>query len=136
MLKMASPAPNFKDKQVSSANEVSKQDAYRNLDSFTVFPDLPTEMRLKIWRSAFPPARHLKLDLSHHFSESTVSPDNMAMKEDEHEPPVTLLVNRESREETLKHYTVVWRTDAICPTKPYTEKPFCIYPVIDSVVSN
>jgi hypothetical protein len=60
----------------------------------------------------------------------------MAMKEDEHELPVTFFVNRESREEKLKHYAVVWRTDAICPTKPYTEKPFCICPAIDSVVSN
>jgi hypothetical protein len=91
-------------------------------------------MRIKIWRATFNP-RHLKFDLSHHFSESPVSPNNAAMKEDPQDPPATLFVNRESREQTLKYYFIVWRTDAICPTKPYTEKPFCIYPAIDSVVS-
>jgi hypothetical protein len=73
--------------------------------------------------------------LSHHFSESSVSPNNVAMKEDPQDPPATLFVNRESREQTLKYYFIVWRTDAILPTKPYTEKPFCIYPSIDTVVS-
>jgi hypothetical protein len=124
------PAPNFKS---SSGNAVLTRDV-NQLDSFTVFTNLPTEMRLKIWRSTFNP-RHLKLDLSHHFSESPVDPNDAAMKEDPQDPPATFFVNRESREETLKYYCIIWRTDAICPTKPYTEKPFCICPSIDSVVS-
>lgn len=130
LLKKALPAPDFKS---SSGNAVSTRDV-NQLDSFTVFPNLPTEMRIKIWRSTFNP-RHLKLDLSHHFSESSVSPNDVAMKEDPQDPPATLFVNRESREQTLKYYFIVWRTDAVLPTKPYTEKPFCIYPAIDTVVS-
>lgn len=40
--------------------EVSTQ-VLCKLDEFTVFPKLPTEMRLKIWRFTFPPGRKLRL---------------------------------------------------------------------------
>ncbi|KAE9363606.1 hypothetical protein N431DRAFT_564235 [Stipitochalara longipes BDJ] len=104
-------------------------------ESFTVFPKLVVELRLKVWRSAFPPPRHVKLDLSYHFCEHDISPEIEAMQDHDLSLPlpVTLFVNHESREETLRHYIVVWRSNMIDTVKGYIEKPFCLDPSCDSV---
>jgi hypothetical protein len=132
-LETMSVIPHTESQIESADSEGSSPDEKQDLESFTLFPKLPIELRLKIWRLALPPGRHVKMDLSHHFSESPTAPEYVTMKEDEHSPPITLYVNRESREETLRHYTVIFRTDAIRPTKEYKEKPFCLDPSRDSL---
>jgi hypothetical protein len=80
----------------------------KDLDTFPLFPKSPLELRLKIWRGAFPMPRFVNLGppcigpcckILHH-----------EVLRDQHVPlPVTLRINSESRIETLKCYTVVLR---------------------------
>lgn len=73
-----------------------------SLRSFTLFPKLPIELRLKIWRSTFP--RNRSIDLHKWAMARTYK----FLEEGEGLPaPVTLYVNSESRQETLKHYFIL-----------------------------
>lgn len=67
------------------------------LTEFTRFSELPTELRLKIWRCMFPRGR--LMDLS---AVLTVPKDYRFPT-----PPMTLSVNHESRTETLRRYWVL-----------------------------
>lgn len=74
-------------------------------DQFTLFPNLPIEVRLKIWQCTFV-KRHIDLDfhLAYRFimrGEGTYKPVDRYI-------PDALSVNRESRHETLKHYTFIY----------------------------
>jgi len=95
--------------------------------TFTRFPNLPIELRLMIWRHAFPPSRRIKI---YYFEEmemgSTVELGILPL-------PFTLHVNSESRRETLKHYCVVFRQDfPHNRTQPqYKELPLCFDPAKD-----
>lgn len=62
--------------------------------TFTLFPKLPTELRLMIWRAARPGPRTIELKWRNDIGRWT----SIA------KPPVILQVNAESREEALKHY--------------------------------
>jgi len=63
------------------------------LDEFLLFPKLPVELRLKVWNMRFVPRRvHIYPYIGK--DETPQSP----------EVPSTLLVNHESRDETMKHY--------------------------------
>jgi hypothetical protein len=82
----------------------------KDLDTFTLFPRLPLELRLKIWRRAFPKPRLVHIGpscsvcycWSHDYLKAKV----------QHIPLlVTLRINSESRTETLKFYTVIWRDE-------------------------
>ncbi|KAL3417918.1 hypothetical protein PVAG01_10928 [Phlyctema vagabunda] len=79
------------------------QPAKISLTSFECFPALPLELRLKIWRHTFPAFRIV--GISHQFASHQFtgwrSPDAS---------PITLQVNQESREETLKHYKLSFGT--------------------------
>jgi hypothetical protein len=61
---------------------------------FHPFPKLPTELRLQIWREAFPKARNVYLGVQ------------CCTRRPGADLPVTLMVSRESREETLRHYII------------------------------
>jgi hypothetical protein len=75
---------------------------------FHWFSQLPTELRLKIWREAFPAAgafilrgeRFPAYDCENHHLPCFWLPENS-------EPPVTLCVNSESREETMRNYYIM-----------------------------
>jgi hypothetical protein len=62
--------------------------------TFTCFPRLPTELRLKIWRHA-QPVRFLEISLH-----------EVARFSTRFAPPTILSINRESREEALKSYQI------------------------------
>src|SRR5271154_1142357 len=62
---------------------------------FPSFPSFPTEVRLLIWRAAIP------IDFSAH--PLALKPYSLATLS-RRIPPKTLLINRESRQETLKHF--------------------------------
>jgi len=86
-----------------------------SLDSFRLFPLLPIEIRLHIWTLTFPKGRRIEPwtyeEQDDGFVESRLTrsrrapnyrgPGFSCAKTD----PVALWVNRESRHETLKHYT-------------------------------
>ncbi|KAH6712604.1 hypothetical protein BKA61DRAFT_676419 [Leptodontidium sp. MPI-SDFR-AT-0119] len=91
------------------------------LDTFTCFPKLPIELRLKVWRWSFPRGR--EVSIAHElFSENPFSvfigdPSLVDYYSTERELndknassslPPTLFVNQESRQETLRHYVVVF----------------------------
>lgn len=74
---------------------------------FTVFSDLPTEIRLKIWRLLFPPPRTVNFKCYHYRDrkrDGFISNWNNSTK-----ILITLYINRESREETLRHYRIFLR---------------------------
>ncbi|CZR55835.1 uncharacterized protein PAC_05723 [Phialocephala subalpina] len=92
----------------------------KDFDDFQLFPRLPIELRLSIWRLSFPEARHVSLDTGfggdssiwvHSFRENV-----------EHPLPITLHINHESRAETLRHYTILFIGDL--PRFQNTEKRF------------
>ncbi|KAE9367322.1 hypothetical protein N431DRAFT_444475 [Stipitochalara longipes BDJ] len=62
----------------------------QDLDTFTPFPKLPIDLKLKIWRFTFPSCRR---------------PEDLTSL------LVTLRINKESREEVLKKYSVILRND-------------------------
>lgn len=78
---------------------------------FTCFPKFPMEVRLMIWRAAFPRARRIELRLQFYVS---LRCDGMSFEQNRkrfgapkyrgsRNNPITLRLNRESRQETLKH---------------------------------
>jgi hypothetical protein len=69
---------------------------------FHRFSDLPTELRLHIWREIFPPAGAFLLD-GRIQSFDRLDPVHFWLPENR-EPPVTLYINSESRKETRRHY--------------------------------
>ena len=60
-------------------------------DTFHSFRHLPTELRLQIWRSAFPRSRKVCISKEKRVNGA----------------PSTLFINRESRDETLRYYRVI-----------------------------
>ncbi|KAK0101131.1 hypothetical protein ONS96_006356 [Cadophora gregata f. sp. sojae] len=72
----------------------------RTLQKFTLFPYLPFEIRLMIWRAILPRGQLLKLIRECFW---------LTQKVDRGAPqlPISLQINRESRTETLKHYKVI-----------------------------
>lgn len=70
------------------------------LETFTPFPKLPLELRLKVWRSTFIP-RTVEVELTYTLVGKEVL---ITLTEN----PTTLWVNRESRSETLQHYSLLF----------------------------
>jgi hypothetical protein len=82
------------------------------LDSFALFPKLPIELRLKVWRNTFPRGRYVDLDDYHGFPiYSSIKTNGPFGKEPC--PPIALSVNKESRRETLRHYIIVFLEDPL-----------------------
>jgi hypothetical protein len=65
---------------------------------FPRFPELPTEIRLKIWESCLPDPRALEVDYG----------DRSEFLRCKYPPPIALQICRESRAEALKHYELVF----------------------------
>jgi hypothetical protein len=78
-------------------NILGVQPRAATFESFTLFPKLPVEVRLKIWRLSFPNNRKLEL----HFV--IINPFDILLAAVSTNP-AALYVNQESREETLRFY--------------------------------
>jgi hypothetical protein len=120
----------------------------RDLLEFTLFPNLPIEIRLKIWRTAFPRGKMVHLGdeymlrnmgggrLTFGTSQQPPPPFYPLRVEIETPLPVTLRINSESRHETLKHYIIVHRTNLELPQSEPARirkvRPFCYNPKLDT----
>ena len=71
--------------------------------TFTCFPQLPIELRLKIWRLTFPKFTY--------FWEQPVILYKWVLRMPQ--PPIAASINSESRQETLKHYTLLERAEKL-----------------------
>lgn len=113
------------------------------LGQFTLFPKLPIEIRLAIWRTAFPSGRDVDLSSSSACNRTVevfamMFSTNIQWKQPNElrnhlkaHFPVTFMVNRESRLETEKYYIIVLPQRSPC----YWLKPVPIWlnPNIDSL---
>jgi hypothetical protein len=84
-------------------------------NQFQLFGELPEELRLMIFKAAFPLRRTVQVELSlcHEILHSHTP------------PPITLRINRESRVETLKHYITL--------LKPTKKRPIYFHPGLDTI---
>lgn len=102
---------------------------------FVRFKDLPPELRLMIWRHAFPPGRHFDIDSHWVERRRSRSAETSSQLPSTIRPtpefPVTLFVNYESRHETLRHYHMISPQD--CFGQMCKAKPFWINPRKDSL---
>jgi hypothetical protein len=100
-----------------------------SLQSFQNFTKFPAEIRLKIYRCCFPPPR--RIDLRNLLRANVV----WTVRQNRHKKPprrcpclthklshpVTLFVNQESRQETLRHYKILHRK---CPRQSAEESTY------------
>ncbi|PVH74843.1 hypothetical protein DL98DRAFT_575407 [Cadophora sp. DSE1049] len=108
----------------------------RTLDSFNSFSQLPLEIRLSVWRFSFPRGRLINLDQYVAASfEWDADRDRTYGIETSCGLPPTLHVNQESRRETLKHYSLVFRIDReLNWITPKTRvRPLCYNPKLDTM---
>jgi hypothetical protein len=94
-----------------SDGELSMQNLVPPRTQFTFFNKLPIEMRIRIWRLCFPRPRLINLQPRFHFYSAVPNKHNIAavvMKEKNVPQPVTLQINKESRNETLKFYSTIY----------------------------
>ena len=91
-------------------------------DSFSLFHKLPIELRLKIWRYTFPRGRYVDLDDYNGFPIYSSFQTNGHLGK---EPwlPIALSVNKESRQETLRHYIIVFLEDPVPRRICYNPSP-------------
>jgi len=94
------------------------------LNTFTVFPGLPPELRLKIWRLLFPRARRIPLRQcavqGFKKQPGQASSKRRLLRPIKIPHPITLRINRESRDETLISYRMLFPTQTI-PILPFPE---------------
>jgi hypothetical protein len=81
----------------------------KDLKTFTLFPNLPIEVRLKIWKFSFPTGRRVALPF---LPKTSPLEMNVTFEPDDGSGlPVTLYINKEGREETLKHHSILLRSN-------------------------
>ncbi|KAE8443157.1 hypothetical protein EG329_002326 [Mollisiaceae sp. DMI_Dod_QoI] len=75
---------------------------------FTLFPKLPVEIRLRIWRKCFPGPRTVHIEPGFSYEEP---PSKLAQRTEmlkcDIPTPRTLQINSESRQETLRNYVII-----------------------------
>ncbi|CZR56870.1 uncharacterized protein PAC_06759 [Phialocephala subalpina] len=94
------------------------------LDALTLFPKLSIELRLRVWRLCFPEPREVYI--GRRFIKRSVSNNRPQRYSKDHANslPPTLHINAESRQETLRSYTLIWRKDLGEETKDWRH-PIC-----------
>lgn len=111
---------------------------FLNLSSkpkFTLFPKLPAEIRLMIWKAALPGPRLVDVNFQFEDSEFAFG-SNLASCASPTPPPTLLSVCHESRTEALKHYSLCFAVGSeevgvFCDLKIDTLFISCCYPVDD-----
>jgi len=98
------------------------------LTEFTIFNDLPPELRAKVWRFSLPPARKINVDIKISRSKKPRSGGHYIKSSDKN--PATLYINQESRYETLRIYKPLFSLTGGC--LPH-EAPIFYNPVIDTI---
>jgi hypothetical protein len=88
-----------------------------NNPTFKLFPNLPRELRLKIWHLIFPGPRIIKNVSVNFWGSWDGKPFSASHQRIQH--PVTLFVNHESRAETLKTYRDLSKSLDICKQPVY-----------------
>ena len=111
--------------------KVEQQEDDSSTTQATGFRKIPIEIRLQIYRLLFPASRHVCLDSDFPWTfnyESAVHAQNILPL------PLSLYINRESRAETLKYYSVIFKQDSAAFTnfEPFAERPLLFDPKIDS----
>ena len=118
----------------------------KTLKKFTLFPKLPLELRRKVYRWSFPQGRlvsarkELLAPNQHPIEDERALRIRTALTggDSRAHPPITLFVNKESREETLRHYCVLFRTDdpdddsGRYESLHHPRRPFCFNPDLDT----
>jgi hypothetical protein len=84
------------------------------LSKFTLFPNLPLELRQKIWRATFS-------NLNQRTSRFIITDDPRRSQKPDFTPPITSQVNRESRLETLRCFHILETNDhGWCDSKTHS----------------
>lgn len=105
-------------------------------ETFHCFPLLVEELQVKIWRFAFPRARSVQLR-PHRFCRIKSHCGHCKCVAKHTAPlPVTLYVNHQSREETLRHYRIVWVSAEAQGTFDGKVKPLCFDPSRDTLYTH
>ncbi|TVY17186.1 hypothetical protein LARI1_G003842 [Lachnellula arida] len=84
---------------------VANMETIHQLTDFTLFPQLPSELRLKIWEEMLPGPRDVEIE--YHMDYATFNGKKISKFSGwtSHEPvPVALHICQESRQEALVHY--------------------------------
>jgi len=92
--------------------DISIQDLSQGAQEFVNFKKLPIEIRLNIWRFCSPPGRmvylrqqkYLKVEASKYQERR---PGLYRTSQRYTPPPVTMFINKERRQETLRYYRIV-----------------------------
>jgi hypothetical protein len=140
--------PGFAHTAIASNSDVDSAQSGQDLLEFTLFPNLPIEIRLKIWRTTFPRDKMVHLGdecilrsmgcgrLTIGTSQQPPTPFYPLRVEIETPLPVTLRIDSESRHETLRHYIIVHRTGLglppSAPARMRKARPFCYNPKLDT----
>jgi hypothetical protein len=91
--------------------DLSVQQPSYGATTFTCIPKLALELRLMIWRAAFPRGRKLEVEAQRRWYNYYGPP-----------LPSTLMINQESRKETLRHYLVYYQNDELLKRVPATAR--------------
>lgn len=100
------------------------------LDTFTLFPKLPLELRLKVWRFCFPKSREILIGINGSERYGNYADDKVHELQRDISLPITLHICAESREETLRKYCLVWWKDIGREVKDW-RRPICFDPERD-----
>ena len=102
------------------------------LDTFHCFPSLIKELQIKIWQFAFPPPRRVEVRPNRFCRQKKPHCSSCKCRAKHTAPlPTTLYVNHQSREETLRHYRLVWMKSETQGTFNGKVKPLCFDPSRD-----
>jgi hypothetical protein len=115
---------------MSQFDEDSKILEHTHIEQFYKFNSLPPELRLMIWRLSFPDSCYVEYDTglwcdcsvsipierSQYYPASESRPKTKITESHSCNSPATLKVCRESRDETLKHYVILFKqSDPLLP---------------------
>jgi hypothetical protein len=114
--------------------ELSPQNLGPKLETFTIFPKLPIELRRMIWRLTFPSRRMIDLTLAlQHLGRFCTR-----RRPADPKLPVALHVNQESRSIALKTYYILFQQQPrwVNKRQPTGMRPICFDPRVDLVLSD
>ncbi|PVH80006.1 hypothetical protein DL98DRAFT_588787 [Cadophora sp. DSE1049] len=102
-------------------------------NNFTLFVNLPLELRLTIWRKTFPDGRLVDIaEWEGPPGQQNATQLVFTIYANQHFPlPIALRIHCESREETLKHYHILTRTTSSgLRIAPFVFNPAADFPVV------